>query len=456
MNVSMKFIRTSIALSACLGLLAACGDRGQFQARTFTDKERQEFATKQKLAQQGSPDSPVNTQPAPEVEAGAGTTPDPKSTPKPIDVPPVGGTPAPADKKAEIVSPGAANKVLIETIQDRDKFIEQNLSMVSALDQAAVDTIKGITFTVTGLQLEVNAAIVIGKDLRHLNILNLMAYSKDGKIAPIDIDRMILKESAEQDAKKTDLTNQVVAYAVCKDTDCTEIHVRLQILADGGYVSGAFQVKKVDTQTYKAIASNLGDQLKDFESALVLFKPSIDPSTVKPADTKPAALPTDVVGVDPAAGKTDGEVQKTPPAAPADAPVTAPVTAPAAKADAAPAAPGIIADTTGKAASALLKPAAAPQLKLPEIQDQPAIVSAQAKPAAQVTAAPAPAPATTFSERVNQLKAESDAKSFGTAMAASQAAPTVSTQLAPAAAPAQTKSPDQVSKEIQALGSDIP
>src|SRR5437868_2063177 len=39
MNVSWKLIRTSIAMSACIGLLAACQDRGAFKSRTWTPEQ---------------------------------------------------------------------------------------------------------------------------------------------------------------------------------------------------------------------------------------------------------------------------------------------------------------------------------------------------------------------------------------------------------------------------------
>lgn len=305
MKSSWNVVRTGVALSACLGLLAACQDRGQFQSKTFSKAEVDAWKVK-------------NSPPAPNPDSSTPTT-----TPvegDPSKVTPVPGAPtkpggvstgaggqaaATPESTAAVETPavptqaaspfqgsGAAIKNFAENgTVDRDKLIAQNRAELVESKEAA-KLVKGIRVTALAKQdklfLSVDAIVVVNNKVRFMYLKDApLAYSQDGTVKSFSNPADGLVQIKETDTSEVVPQPEkfVKISAVCVDPSCGEFLLRFDFKIGEGIVPAVFLYKLVNGN-YTKVDSNLGDAFKTWDEYMNATAEQTRPAA--PAATTPA------------------------------------------------------------------------------------------------------------------------------------------------------------------------
>lgn len=300
MNVSWKVLRTSIAMSACLGLLAACQDRGQFHSKKWTKAElAKNLAAKPPAEQHEQTGTPANTEVTSggqtPVETGTPGTPPGFSKPDPAKEQPAPTSPNPNEpKKGTGHSEG---HLLFEELQERNAFIDNNNKLMQTIDPLAVKTFKGVTAIVTNpravFTIGLDVAVQMGNDLRYVAVSSSPISYLEADAKPIQL-KAIVKEGLDEDARKITLNDQQLSiFAVCSDLRCSEVHVR--ITAETGNSKAVLaMVLAPQGNVYLVKNSNLKDQLVDFKTFAESSKTDANNKDERDDQNKTGDLPATV------------------------------------------------------------------------------------------------------------------------------------------------------------------
>jgi len=433
MTVSWKLLRSSIALTACVGLLAACQDRGQFKSKTWTaDQVAKNLKLKaEKDAKNKNPNDPNSIAAAPRPTDGQSTTTNNNGNGNGTQTQQPAPTPTP-------VNTGSAQTQTFD--EPAQTFIDDNAKVLANLnpDQVAISAFKGITVTVkpaaAGVTVGIDAVVHIGSDDLVLQVADApVAFTKDGKATKLSAT---VKDN-DMDNKTVDMSkNPVSVGAACVDDKCAEVSLLISIdsIADGVFLVKADSSGSVivdsnlkqqpvpsfdDVRSGKAADQSKPDQSKQDQSKPDQSKQDQSkPDQSKPDQSKPDQstqdqskkdqskpqdqAPVDISTTDISAGITTGRMPQPAaaattaptPVAPATTPATAaaPTSAPAAPATAAqPAqptpAPGVALPTTPAAPTPSPTPAPAKAVDLSTSDIGAGLTTGRVQPATQSAAA---------------------------------------------------------------------
>jgi hypothetical protein len=312
MKATLHAIRLGLGAGLCISLLAACDGRGAtaFKSMRYDANQlaqhKADYLAKQAAAGGGDQDQVV-----PDPNQNGGLT-DPGSVPdssliSPLSPPasaqtdgtaistqpePAGGG---ASDQTAVDSEGAKGKTMTETAQPagtakRDALITTTDKLLASTDAEAAKIIKGVTFTVNGadpLLLSVDALVSLnGKD-QYLFVQNSpLTFDKQGVVTPAQTEvRQTL------DGEPQDMGNSLVVLAFCRDQACATVHVLMDFGVTGGRVIAAFALQKAGG-AYVRVASNLGDNLTDFDKARGAVEAGKPAAAEAKADTTAAAADT--------------------------------------------------------------------------------------------------------------------------------------------------------------------
>jgi hypothetical protein len=313
MIVSWKLVRTSLALSACLGLLAACQDRGAFKSKTWTPEQIKEnlaakdaAAAKQASANANDPSGVPIAPNDPKTGVAGGPVGAPLSTTK--------NDPAPAAPPAPAGPQGTGGSASIQTLIEgnADEFMAGTLKLSKQNDPIATKTFKALTLTVTGkptqdLNVALDLGVMIGTDLRFVNAASKLSSSdKDQKVQKL---AYVSKDSDGNDVNLTE--QQLNILAVCKDLKCSELDIQVKAQVDGGTTTLALVARAIGD---KMEIDTINVQVQSFED---LTKPKADGDNKPAADAKGPKkdgadnTPTTVTEDDQAAAGQKGSKDKT-------------------------------------------------------------------------------------------------------------------------------------------------
>ena len=304
MAVSWKLMRSTLAITMCVGLLAACGDRGQFKSKTWTPEQQKlnKAALDAKNGVKTDPADPNQGQVTPRPLNGGQPVdqqqqqqqqqqPPPGQQPPPVQPapgqqPPPGQTPpAPVDPKKNTGS--AKEKIFAELATNAETFISDNKKMLAAQDSAAAaEVFKGLSASARleggKVLVTLDAEVKLGNDVRRLSVTDgEVAFNKDGRTNELGAT---LFEDANEDASTVEGERKVVA--ACSSANCDEIHVRLAVAGQSDWVELAAILKSPSQGQWVLAGSSIKD-LKDFEGQVDLFKPR-DPSKLINKDKQAA------------------------------------------------------------------------------------------------------------------------------------------------------------------------
>lgn len=319
MKTTLNVIRTGLAASICISLLAACDGRGAtaFKSHRYTPEQYAEHQRLQaeKAAREAGNGNP-NDLPAVNPEAGGGGQP-PKPEiyePEPKALPsapngPVGGAPTTPSGNAGSTTPAApstggdqkpvegkgpegkadgqasdgkatldpSSKFFVEfgkleeeqrKIVKRDRLTKLVDEKVQApADEQAAAILKEISFSKPGKDLEISLkAALLTKDgqERFLFVEGApVGYDKDGDVIPLDSE---LHETREMNGQPIPKGESLFTMAYCPTADCKFIQVLFDFAGDSKRVYAAF-ILEVKADGYKIVHHNLGPGLKAFSEA---------------------------------------------------------------------------------------------------------------------------------------------------------------------------------------------
>lgn len=466
MNVS----RIQFGVAAVL-ILAGCGDRGQFQSRTYTEAEKVKFCKSIAEKRESQPQAVVDAcnnfmKLNGRGEKAADTTlnpildqvlppTDPNLTPgsgQPAGAPAAPNKPADGKVDKDAKAPGtpaakgagekAAAKNFFETPGDREAFIKSTLQVLELGDEGlATETVKGIDIPVENisgtLALAIDAGILFEGKVRYLSVpLEPIIFVKTGKIDPLTPS---LKEFKGEDISGQ-LQDKVIINAACADEKCLNIHVRLQIAVEGKVANAVAIVSADQSGKYSISRNNFA--AKPFVERMNEIFPKVDLSELKLAINKKDKLPTTIKGKKEEIEKAEADKAAAEKAA-ADKAAAEKAEADKLKAEKTPAekkaeaevkkdAPGAMKDTVGKTADAVKK--AESRVNFTGEHD---VAGSMANESAPATTAVAKAPATPAQDKYAMADQHPDVAP--SASVAGKVGPKASASAS--AAPATTEAP---------------
>ncbi len=310
MYVPNKLIYKGLAISSCFALIAACQDRGQFRAKTYTAADIATYCTTHS-ANDAQPDSlncptPRSTTPpvpTPVPDSGAADDTDKKVTDTPVKkLTPNTTVAATAEAQSK---DGAKTQLLTESALDLNTFLKDNNSLLAKVEPALGDIVKGISVPVTanstGLIFSIDAVLRINQEAVYVNV--------GATALTVVKDVPQLKLSFDNDrAEKPDLSKQIRAWIACADDKCVQIQLRIQIGGVEGSdkpVNAVFVLGPKENEAYKILATNVmadAAKLASYNDARMVSDSKTDGKDDVKQPAPPAGLPVTVQGGSDASG----------------------------------------------------------------------------------------------------------------------------------------------------------